>query len=297
MLHLPRLSTFPLDKPFSRVEATSSLSEVALRLVVNFYSDNPRVVGTATVLAGHLLITAKHVIVDALGSFPADGQAQLESDNHLAAVQIVSGPHYLVWDVVSGIASAASDLALLRLSPNPGRSEHASGPHKWKSVSINPFPPAVGERVVGFGYHSSKLRVSPNAQGGLHIDLNDEPTASVGLVREVFELRRDNAVCPFPCYQVGARFEGGMSGGPVFEETGCLCGIVCSSIAGSHLDGEPVSYVSSLWPIFPLGVDADRQGKRSDVMHPLIEVARGGVIRVPDLPRLEHWLADLVGPL
>ena len=39
---------------------------------------------------------------------------------------------------------------------------------------------------------------------------------------------------PFPCYHVGARFDAGMSGGPVFDEYGSLCGLVCASL-GSGL--------------------------------------------------------------
>jgi hypothetical protein len=61
-----RRSTFPLHKPFERQEPTTPFSEVVLRLVVNFYSDAPYIVGTATVLCGNLLVTAKHVFNDIL---------------------------------------------------------------------------------------------------------------------------------------------------------------------------------------------------------------------------------------
>ena len=35
---------------------------MALRLVLNFYSDAPQAVGTATVVCGQLLVTGKHVL-------------------------------------------------------------------------------------------------------------------------------------------------------------------------------------------------------------------------------------------
>jgi hypothetical protein len=90
------------------------------------------------------------------------------------------------------------------------------------------------------------------------MELNDEPMASVGIVREIFDSRRDLYGMPWPCYQVSARFDAGMSGGPVYDETGSLCGLVCSNIDGSHIDGEPVSYVTTLWPLFRLIISQDR---------------------------------------
>ena len=55
-MKLPRLSTFPLDKPFELQDPTTALSEIALRLVVGFYTDAPVIVGTATVLTGHCAV-------------------------------------------------------------------------------------------------------------------------------------------------------------------------------------------------------------------------------------------------
>ena len=63
----------------------------------------------------------------------------------------------------------------------------------------------------------------------LHIAVNDEFMSSVGVVREIHDWRRDKVNLPFPCYRVGARFDAGMSGGPVFDEYGSLCGLVCAS--------------------------------------------------------------------
>ena len=117
----PRLSTFPIDKPFERLEPAAPISEMVLRLVVNFYSDSPVVVGSATVLCRHLLVTARHVLESIPGlddshsvdsSSPAMGTRV--DDRGLAAVQVLPGPEYVIWDVVSAIAHPASDLALLR---------------------------------------------------------------------------------------------------------------------------------------------------------------------------------------
>jgi hypothetical protein len=285
-MKFPKLSTFPLDKPFERQHPTTPLSEVGLRLVADFYTDQATVLGTAIVICGHLVVTAKHVLAELIATSDATDNFQL--DHHLAAVQVLPGPEYVVWDVTSGLFDPSSDLALLQLATNPGRS-HPDKPIDWRQPRVNPFPPDIGNTVAAFGYRESTIKISQNDQGGRHIEINDEPITSVGTVRAIHEFRRD-MLLPFPCYQVSARFDGGMSGGPVFEETGALCGIVCSNIAGSHIDGEPVSYVTSLWPLFRLGMNFDR-GDRWPKGAPYfgIDLARADLIKVVDIDRLNRF--------
>ena len=258
-----RLSTFPTDKPFERLEPDSPISEVVLRLVVDFYSDAPVVVGTATIFCRHLLVTARHVLTDpavlagARSLDPDSPEAGISVDRGLAAVQVTPGPEYVIWDVVSAIAHPNSDLALLHVSSNP-RSSRSENAHPSNAPAVNPFAPHVGERIAAFGYRRGRARASRNHAADLHIDLKDEFMSSVGFVREIHERGRDSVMLPFPCYRVGARFDAGMSGGPVFDEYGSLCGLVCANVDGSHQTGEPVSYVTALWPLFTLMLDGDR---------------------------------------
>ena len=288
----PRLSTFPLDRPFEKQPATTSLSEIGLRIVADIYTDRARVLGTGILIAGYVVVTAKHVLAEALHQHESGDWV---ADYHLSAVQVLPGPEYVIWDVVKGILDPIADLAILQLTANPGRSHH-DRPLAMRRPRVDPFPPAIGERLVAFGYRSSSIEISVNDQGGPHIALNDEPMTSVGVVREIYEFRRD-ALLPFPCYQVSARFDGGMSGGPIFDETGALCGVVCSNVAGSHLDGEPISYVSTLWPIFRLGMDFARgDGWPKDKSYFGIDLARAGLIGVVDVERLNRFFAEHVDP-
>jgi hypothetical protein len=55
-----------LDEP-----AYSPISEIALRVLVEFEGGETHVMGTATLMAGHLAITAKHVLEDRLSRFGA----------------------------------------------------------------------------------------------------------------------------------------------------------------------------------------------------------------------------------
>jgi hypothetical protein len=57
--------------PAFRDEPTdSAVAEIALRVIVEFPGGETHVVGTATLVTGHLAITANHVI-DVLGRFGA----------------------------------------------------------------------------------------------------------------------------------------------------------------------------------------------------------------------------------
>ena len=298
----PRLSTFPVDKPFERLDPASPIAEVVLRLVVDFNSDAPLVVGSATILCGHLLVTARHVLESIPGlhdsrcvdsTSPAAG---ITVDRGLAAVQVLPGPEYVIWDVESAIAHPRWDLALLRTSSNPRRSD-PDGPHRWSAPMVNPFAPQVDERVAAFGYRRGRARASRDAAGVLHIVVDDEFMSSVGVVREIHDWRRDQVMLPFPCYQVSARFDAGMSGGPVFDEDGSLCGLVCAGVDGSHEASEPISYVTTLWPLFALIVDGDRgDDYPRGVQYPAIELARDRQIHVADRSRLMDWFRAHIDP-
>ena len=63
---------------------------------------------------------------------------------------------------------------------------------------------------------------------------------------------RDQVLVPQPSFQVGARFEPGMSGGPVFDEAGLVIGVVSSGMS----DGaRPYGTASLIAPILPLQLE------------------------------------------
>lgn len=289
-MKLPRISTFPIDRPFERQDSGTPLAEVVFRIVADFYSDEPEVLGTATALTGSVLISARHILGIAPGAADASSEG-IDFERSIVAIQVLPGPHYAIWDIVDAIADPISDLVLLRLSAAPARSSPAAA-HQWRQPRVNPFPPEQGDRIAAFGYRNSVMEVTTNADGARHVDLMDEPMVSVGEVREIFEMQRDNSFLPFPCYQTSARFDSGMSGGAVFDETGSLCGIVCAGTQGAHEFGEPISYVATLWPLFRLIINWDRGGNYPPgIAYSAIELARAGIVSVTDLERLESWFS------
>ena len=81
----------------------------------------------------------------------------------------------------------------------------------------------------------------------------------------------------FPCYEMTLPVVAGMSGGPVFDETGHLRGIICSSV---EPDLVP-SYASVLWPAMGL------QDPSLPLPAPtLLDLAHAGVLRAINIADL-----------
>jgi hypothetical protein len=68
----------------------------------------------------------------------------------------------------------------------------------------------VGTPIAAFGYPESSFI----GRSGDELTIGLSPSTTTGEVTAVFPEGRDRSMLPFPCYQVNARFDGGMSGGP-----------------------------------------------------------------------------------
>jgi hypothetical protein len=119
----------------------------------------------------------------------------------------------------------------------------------------------------------------------LKITWNEKPTTSRGTVTEIYPDRRDSVMLNFPSFQTNARFEPGMSGGPIFSELGELVGIVCTGLAS---DGsvEPVSTATSLWPLMGLGLWIKLEGDPEDMEYSVRDLADRGIVHTKNLDRV-----------
>jgi hypothetical protein len=280
--NLPPMTAFRDERP------DSPISEFALRVVVELPNWQLAVVGTATLICGHLAVTARHVLEYAMQTFGTGRKKDdgIEIDGYeIKLYEVLPGPVYRLWRVATAWV-CDTDIVLLHLGLD--RATLPDEKINWKQPRLRVLPPPVGQAVVAFGYRESQITVTLGANDQHHIVLNDRPTTSIGIVRQVYPAGRDAVMLPFPCYEIEARFDPGMSGGMVIDETGALCGLICASLQHNDPNAPPISYVASLWPMLKTVISADRGDRYPrGVSYPVIDLAIDGLIAVNDLHALD----------
>jgi len=248
------------------------------------------VIGTATLIAGHLAVTAKHVldfVVKTFGANPVSGGLDIDGYS-LRLYQVLPGPVYNIWNVFRAWI-CPSDIAILHLGPY--QSSATEQEVEWKVPRLRATPPPSGQKVLAFGYRESKIAVSEGADGVHHIKLDDIGTTSIGEVGQIFPERRDSSMLTFPCFEVGARFAAGMSGGLVVDEDGALCGLVCANLDLDDPNAMPLSYAATLWPMLTTIISADRgDAYPRGIEYPVIDLALDKLINVIGLEELDPAL-------
>jgi S1-C subfamily serine protease len=151
--------------------------------------------------------------------------------------------------------------------------------HEDVGLKLNALPPQEGTTVSAFGYPSTNIEAVITHSEDISITFRVHAMTTTGPVLRVFENRRDSSMLNFPCFEINARFEPGMSGGPVFNESGELCGIICSAITPTQGVAH-IAYAASLWPILGIKIDLDMPGCTVKGPYGLFELGDVGVIAV-----------------
>jgi hypothetical protein len=199
--------------------------------------------GTAVFVSPGLAITAKHVLgeswrVYGLSDVPFEYRGGPTIQYEILAVQYPENKSdAAIWIMRGAWASLYSDIAAISLAP---ANELAESYVFTGKPTLSVLPPAQGENVTAFGYASSSVITFVDNQPNLSLN----PLTAPGTVTEVYPERRDRGMLSFPSFQVEALFKGGMSGGPIYNSVGELCGLVCSCD-----NDAPIAYGVVLWPI------------------------------------------------
>ncbi|MES2933304.1 MAG: serine protease [Pseudomonadota bacterium] len=223
---------------FKSTPTDDVIGQFTLQLVTE-RDDIVHTMGTAVWIGPSLAITAAHIMDACKQAYGLkdDGAA----DFLMHAIQY--GPSAPVnFSVQKIFRSNLTDIALLHL-----RADAESIPELYPRISL--IPPKKGERIVAFGY-PAKLECT-----ALEVVVTPNGSTSVGVVREVYMARRDLVMAPFSCFETNQRFDDSMSGGPVFNNVGELCGLICSTFEPSSSEEAYVSYCTLLWPLVDLEID------------------------------------------
>jgi hypothetical protein len=284
-------------KNVRRTEATSDI----IRLVPSFHktpiadtitqhallimADDGRRVrasGSAVFVAPELAITAKHVIEDfwnALlpGDKPENG-LPVRCEFRVHAVQFPGDTIVpAVWRLTRAWCSSFTDVAFLELRPANG----AAQTFAWVStLGLSLLPPAPGETILGFGYPDSAAEFDRTIDiPTIAIGINGRST--IGEVLCVYPAFRDRGMLTFPCFETNARFDGGMSGGPIFNERGLLCGLICASHGADDPHGH-ISWGATLWPAMVTEIEFQGLGVTSNGLYSAFHLLNADVIHSSD---------------
>jgi hypothetical protein len=254
----------------------SPISEFALQLV-GYADQRAYASGTAVVIAAGLLWTARHVFEDYWekfenGSMPKSGAATVV---HLFALQFLTPDRGNLWLVTKVWGCAHCDAVLLQIRPFSA----SAAAHRWRLPGFSALPPMLGSTVKAFGYWPNSF--SGNRLGNeVTVNLDVRCYASFGTVQEIHHEKRDNIRLNFPCFRTNLQVEGGMSGGPVFDEHRRICGLVCDSL------GQETSWVTTIWPVLTTETDFPSFHRPHGSRYPLYELAETGQMEVAGLESL-----------
>jgi hypothetical protein len=227
-------------------------------------------------------MTARHVVSEAFGLDEKDGVPALTYDEH-GTIEVL----YLSEDIPSGHSTDllggplpvthcwfnnALDIALMKVKlPMEIGTEKLL---RMPAQILSPGIPDVGQKCMGIGYHAMTWNNSIEGRRSLSQDFS----ATSGVIEEVHFPQRDSSSLRFPCCRTSARFDRGMSGGPVFSERGQIWGVVCSGFDMAAEQSGYTSYVSLITPALGIMLDAMMPtGQRKVFLHELID---GGAVAV-----------------
>lgn len=272
-------------EPWEEVDFVNTPNSIMTEMVLSMAAereDGLLVSGSATIVSRHLAVTARHVVDDYFtrieGERPEDGHHA--SFSIVALQTLANGAEAALWTIDKIWMPRWTDIAFLRLHPKSS----TAASYEWRGrLRMNALPPAIGTRVAAFGYHSGSASVDETDNV---VEWYDRPTSTYGTVSQVFEESRDSARLSFPCFEFDARIDGGMSGGPVFNPSGELCGILCSTFSATEAGGGHTSYAATLWPALATPIEMDVEGLPTGKTRTALDLAAYGALLVENWDRV-----------
>jgi trypsin-like peptidase len=228
---------------FQGTSLDSPITKVGLPLIAVPHGEESHLWGSACLIAPWLAMTASHVIQAYSREFEGQeaGPGFTERTYHLFTYVLTDhGKKMLQLSVGTVWYNDATDIAFLHLLP----AGPISPDHVWECPVLELLPPKVGSHVAAFGYPRSSV----STKAPYNFEVRMDASTTTGTVLKVHDEYRDKSMLKFPCFETNARFDPGMSGGPVFNEHGHVCGIIGAGLDPPVEGGDHYSHASTLWP-------------------------------------------------
>lgn len=251
---------------FQKLELTTANSSVVPLVVVAKDAIYP--VGTAFCIAQvGIWVTARHNLEDRDGAFEIRDR---NPGSHIAILWIGSGLNRNVPSYTGGIypvrsfvrhPASGSDLALL-YTP-------------WPKVTFPPLTlsarlPVEGIPILGAGYAQIEIGQIDTQSAVPNVNITPNLNLSRGVVNVLYQDGRDTfrdydgnftGKLPTVCFETSARFDAGMSGGPVFDPTGAVCGVISTGLDQTAGETQYTSFASATPYLFMMDVAVGHKDK------------------------------------
>jgi hypothetical protein len=217
-------------------------SQTSVMPVVHVRGSEIQTLGTCFAISSDgFMVTARHVIESV--RLPASG------DEYFGAIYVSSDslpehPDFVeggICPVIAVWSNPNLDIAFLLLHLPTHKKTDEKLP--LRAFVISPGFPEIGIYCIGFGYSSAQWETMDDG----FVRISQSYHATRGRVEDIHFPQRDQRL-HFPCFLTNARFDGGMSGGPIISQDGQVCGVICSSMETADTDIGWISYGSLLGP-------------------------------------------------
>ena len=221
----------PMEVGAGALREMQDLEGLLLHMHFGAGNEPPTIDGSAVMVAPGVALCALHVLEPHAAALRSGVGGALCVGMARAGLQL--------WRLRNATGVPNTDLAIIGLS----YSTHLPADYGFSLATISTRMPNIEERLTLTGFRAHGLDdLQDNA-----FAVRGEVLVSIGTVTAQYPTGRDSFLMPWPALEVDCAAWGGMSGGPVFDESGHLVGLVCSSVSGAYGENSP-SYVSLLWP-------------------------------------------------
>lgn len=224
-------------------------------LMVGFKDgDDLLIEGSAVMIGPGLALAARHVL---------DPHMERIMNSEIAPfIAAITGDRLQIWRL-DQIVQSDNDVVILRID----LASDLPKDNLFHTAALTTRTPNVGEKVQIAGFRAGEAKEA---------EVNGEVRVGIGEITAVYVTGRDSVMLPHPCVEVKCLTVGGMSGGPAFDESGMLLGILTSSF--EHDEGP--SYVSMAFPTFGFNIETAWLKGAFPLPTTIKDLAQSGLIRL-----------------
>ena len=170
-----------------------------------------------------------------------------------------------------------SDVALLSLSVPTVDGKLINLP----ALPLSPGIPEVGQSTIAFGYSKMKANGDIHRETRSVLNYSQKLNVTKGKIEDIHAYKRDNVMLDFPCFRTDARYDSGMSGGPIIGENGHVIGLISTSMKIEE-ENAYTSYGALLPHIFTLNTLIILKEDLGLQEYTLYDLAKAGHVPVDD---------------